>query len=142
MGEIFVQAFHLDACPDMETSFGELGGTSLDAMHALITIRQKVFEKMDISLLFANPSVRQLAAALEPLLASVDESAQEQHEDDEDFSVRPRASWLIETLGILFPRVAMVVANLFSKWITISFASIIICLTNTSIGVSYIYKSS
>jgi acetyltransferase-like isoleucine patch superfamily enzyme len=98
--DIFVRAFHLDASPDVEVSFGQLGGTSLGAMHALIIIREEVFEKMDISLLFANPSIRQLATALEPLLADV-ESIREKREDDEDFSIRPCSSWLIETLGIL-----------------------------------------
>ena len=98
--DIFIRTFRLNVCPDVEMSFGQLGGTSLGAMHALITIRQEVFEKMDISLLFANPSIRQLAAALEPLLVNV-ETVEEKEDDDKDFSIRPRSSWVIETLGIL-----------------------------------------
>jgi len=46
---IFIWAFHIDA------SFGELGGTSLDAMHALVWIREEIFEKMDRSILFGYP---------------------------------------------------------------------------------------
>jgi hypothetical protein len=54
---------------DILKSFGELGGTSLVAMHALILIRQEIYEQMEISLLFfANPSIRQLATILETLL--------------------------------------------------------------------------
>jgi acyl-coenzyme A synthetase/AMP-(fatty) acid ligase len=40
LDEIFIRAFHLDASPDVHISFGQLGGTSLGAMHALIIIRQ------------------------------------------------------------------------------------------------------
>ena len=46
---IFIRAFHIDA------SFGELGGTSLDAMHALVSIREEIFEKMDRSILLGYP---------------------------------------------------------------------------------------
>ena len=44
---------------DVKTPFGQLG-----VMHALILIRQEVCEKLDIGLIFANPSVRQLAVTL------------------------------------------------------------------------------
>ena len=78
---IFVQAFHLDAMPDVDMSFGQLGGTSLGAMHALILIRKEIFEHMDISLLLLNPTVRQLAVVLEQLLMNV-KSVQVKVEDE------------------------------------------------------------
>ena len=98
--DIFVRAFHVNDSLNVELSFGEFGGTSLGAMNALIMIRNEIYEKMDISILFANPSVRQLAATLNPLLDSV-ESTKDKQEIDEDFSIRPRSSWLLETVGVL-----------------------------------------
>ncbi|CAF3771336.1 unnamed protein product [Rotaria magnacalcarata] len=98
--EIFVRAFHLESSPDVKSSFGQLGGTSLGAMFALNLIREEVFEKMDINLLFANPSVQKLAVALEPLLSGL-KSDEDNQDDDGDFSIRPCSSWLIETMGIL-----------------------------------------
>ncbi|CAM4920606.1 unnamed protein product [Rotaria socialis] len=98
--DIFVRAFHLKSSPDVKSSFGQLGGTSLGAMFAVNLIRQEIFEKMDINLLFVNPSVQNLAAALEPLISSV-KSDEDNQEDDVDFCIRPCPSWLIETIGIL-----------------------------------------
>ncbi|UJR19788.1 hypothetical protein I4U23_022922 [Adineta vaga] len=98
--DIFVRAFTLKTSPDILKSFGQLGGTSLGAMHALILIRQEIYEQIDISLLFANPSIRQLASVLEPLLANV-KSIEVENEDEKNFSIRPNSSWLIETLGII-----------------------------------------
>ncbi|CAF1004032.1 unnamed protein product [Rotaria sordida] len=96
--DIFVRAFRLKSLPDIENTFGQLGGTSLGAMHALNLIRQEVFEKMDIGLLFANPSVRELAVVLESALSNV-EPDQEKQEDDVDFSIRPRGTqWLVLVL--------------------------------------------
>ncbi|CAF4598776.1 unnamed protein product [Rotaria sp. Silwood1] len=97
--DIFFRAFHLKSIPDVETTFGQLGGTSLGAMRALNIIRQEVFERMDIALLFGNPSVRELAAVLESILSNVEPDRQKQ-EEDLDFSIRLRSSWLIETIGI------------------------------------------
>ena len=97
--DIFLRSFKLDELLDVETSFAQLGGTSLGVMHALILIRQELCETVDIGLLFANPSVRQLALALEPL-STAHESAFGGRDAEEDFSVRPRSSWLIETLGV------------------------------------------
>ncbi|CAF1168864.1 unnamed protein product [Adineta steineri] len=64
---IFKKAFHNDS-PNVNTPFGQMGGTSLDAIRALSLIRQEVCTKVDAPLLFANPSIRQLARAIEPLL--------------------------------------------------------------------------
>ncbi|CAF3827398.1 unnamed protein product [Rotaria sp. Silwood1] len=96
---IFFRAFRLNSIPDVLVSFGHLGGTSLGAMRALILIRQEIFEKMDIGLLLSNPSVRELAIALEPLLSRL-KFDQEKQEDKDDFSIRPCRSELIETFGI------------------------------------------
>jgi acetyltransferase-like isoleucine patch superfamily enzyme len=100
LADIFCRSFQLDEMLDIETPFGQLGGTSLGVMHALILIRQELCGKLDIGLLFANPSVRQLAVALEHLFTS-DESLSDRQEPEEGFSVRPRASWFLETLGIM-----------------------------------------
>ncbi|CAF1504008.1 unnamed protein product, partial [Adineta ricciae] len=99
--DIFIRSFGLKTLPDVSKSFGELGGTSLGAMHALILIRQEIYEQMDISLLFANPSIRQLATVLEPLLTRRSKFVEMAKEDEENFSIRPISSWVIETLGIL-----------------------------------------
>jgi acetyltransferase-like isoleucine patch superfamily enzyme len=101
--DIFIQAFRLNSPPNIQTPFGQLGGTSLGAMHALILIRQELFEKMDIRLLFENPSVQELATVLEPLLAiaKADQQNEDEDDDDDDFSIRPRSSAFIETAGIL-----------------------------------------
>ena len=94
--DIFIRAFNFKTSPDVLKSFGELGGTSLGAMHALILIRQELFEEMDISLLFSNPSIRQLATVL-----SDKKSMKTEPEDETTFSVRPTPSWFIETFGVL-----------------------------------------
>ncbi|CAF1547780.1 unnamed protein product, partial [Adineta steineri] len=65
---IFSQALHIES-PHVEVPFGQLGGTSLDAIFVLTLIRQQICNKVDISLLFTNPSIRQLAQAIEPILA-------------------------------------------------------------------------
>ncbi|CAF4856835.1 unnamed protein product [Rotaria sp. Silwood1] len=77
------------------------GGTSLGAMCALNLIRQEVTDKMDISLLFTNPSVKALAAALEPILCVTESGNKKEEKDDDDFSFRPHSSWFIESLGIV-----------------------------------------
>ncbi|CAF4431296.1 unnamed protein product, partial [Rotaria sp. Silwood2] len=97
--DIFVRAFRLKSLPNVENTFGQLGGTSLGAMHVLSLIRREVYEKMDIGLLFANPSVRELATVLESVLSNV-EPDQEKQEEHVDFSIRPQSSWCIETIGI------------------------------------------
>ncbi|CAF4255443.1 unnamed protein product, partial [Adineta steineri] len=63
--KIFSEAFHVES-PSIEVPFGQLGGTSLNAIRALTLIRQQMCNDIDIGLLFTNPSVRQLAQAIEP----------------------------------------------------------------------------
>ncbi|CAF1535542.1 unnamed protein product, partial [Adineta steineri] len=97
---IFSQAFHIES-PHVEISFGQLGGTSLSAILALTLIRQQVCNKVDIGLLFTNPSIRQLAQAIEPLsvleeLQATPSTANEIHETD----VRLTPSLVVESLGI------------------------------------------
>ncbi|CAF4006926.1 unnamed protein product, partial [Adineta steineri] len=99
--DIFSQAFHIEF-PHFDVPFGQLGGTSLGAILALTLIRQQVCNKVDIGFLFANPSIRQLAQAIEPLLAFevLQETASivnEIHETD----VRLTPSFVIESLGIV-----------------------------------------
>ncbi|CAF3497574.1 unnamed protein product [Adineta steineri] len=99
--DIFSQAFHIES-PHVDVSFGQLGGTSLDAILALTLIRQQVCNKVDIGFLFNNPSIRQLAQAIEPLLVFEElqetaSSANKIHETD----VRLTPSFVIESLGIV-----------------------------------------
>ncbi|CAF1391505.1 unnamed protein product [Adineta steineri] len=67
--QIFRQVLHIESSP-IDVPFGQLGGTSLDAIRALTLIRQQVYSNIDIGLLFTNPSIRQLAMAIQPLLIS------------------------------------------------------------------------
>ncbi|CAF4481402.1 unnamed protein product, partial [Rotaria sp. Silwood2] len=97
---IFSQAFHSKS-PNMNIPFRQLGGTSLDAIRALVLIRQEICTKVDAGLLFANPSIRQLARVIEPLLITYDESSATttalQLQEDQDRSI-PSLFWLIWTL--------------------------------------------
>ncbi|CAF1398977.1 unnamed protein product [Adineta steineri] len=79
--DIFSQAIHIES-PDVEVPFGQLGGTSLSAIHALTLIRQQVSNKVQTGLLFTNSSIRQLAQAIEPILAleELQETASEVNE--------------------------------------------------------------
>ena len=70
--DIFTEVFRGEVS-DIDMAFGRLGGTSLDAMRIVHLIRQKVCSEMDVNLLFANPSIRQLAQAVEPLLSRHDD---------------------------------------------------------------------
>ncbi|CAF1451442.1 unnamed protein product, partial [Adineta steineri] len=99
--DIFSQAFHIES-PHVEVSFGQLGGTSLNAILALTLIRQQICNKVDIGLLFNNPSIRQLAQAIEPLLVfeelqETTSTVNEIHETD----VHLTPSFIIESLGIV-----------------------------------------
>ncbi|CAF1034858.1 unnamed protein product [Adineta steineri] len=98
--DIYSQAFHIES-PHVEIPFGQLGGTSLSAILALSLIRQQVSNKLDIGLLFANPSIRQLAQAIEPLLVieELQETASTVNEVHET-NVRLTPSIVIESLGI------------------------------------------
>ena len=62
--DIFQEAFHTRS-PDVNMSFFQMGGSSLDAIQALSLIQQKISSRIDAGLLFANSSVQQLARAIE-----------------------------------------------------------------------------
>ncbi|CAF4098502.1 unnamed protein product [Adineta steineri] len=67
--QIFSQVLHTES-PPVDVPLSQLGGTSLDAIRVLTLIRQQVYTNIDIGLLFTNPSIRQLAITIEPLLIS------------------------------------------------------------------------
>ncbi|CAF1342732.1 unnamed protein product [Rotaria sordida] len=71
---IFSEAFHNES-PNVNMPFGQLGGTSLDVIRALMLIQQEICTKVDVGLLFANPSIRQLARVIEPLLVTYADSS-------------------------------------------------------------------
>ncbi|CAF4035172.1 unnamed protein product, partial [Adineta steineri] len=100
--DIFSQAFHIQS-PRVEAPFNQLGGTSLDAIRVLALIRQQLCTNIDIGLFFTNPSIRQLAQAIEPLLIlnAPQENAStvnEIYETHLHFS----PSFVIESVGIVF----------------------------------------
>ncbi|CAF4289989.1 unnamed protein product [Rotaria sp. Silwood2] len=99
---IFVNAFHLSQdVIDVTKSFSQLGGTSIGVMRALFTIRKEVYEKMEISLLLSNSSIRQLATVLESLLVKNNNEKANESARETDSSPYPKPSLAIETLGIL-----------------------------------------
>ncbi|CAF1521848.1 unnamed protein product [Rotaria sordida] len=71
---IFNEAFHNEST-NVNMPFQQLGGTSLDAIRALLLIQQKICTMVDVNLLFTNPSIRQLARVIEPLLVTYDDSS-------------------------------------------------------------------
>ncbi|CAF4701288.1 unnamed protein product, partial [Rotaria sp. Silwood2] len=99
---IFAKAFHVES-PDVNASFGELGGTSLDAIVAVTMIREQVSKNVDIGLFSDNPSVRQLARVIAALgdvqkdVTTISVTTQFKHDHH-----RPMPSLLIEALGVLF----------------------------------------
>ncbi|CAF3878585.1 unnamed protein product [Adineta steineri] len=99
--KIFSQVFHIES-PPIDVPFGKLGGTSLDAIRALTLIRQQICTNVDILLLFSNPSIRQLAQAIEPLLIlnKPQDTIITSKQDDETY-IRSLPSPLIETIGII-----------------------------------------
>ncbi|CAF0848571.1 unnamed protein product [Adineta steineri] len=99
--DIFSQAFHIES-PPIEVPFGQLGGTSLNAILALTLIRQQICTNADILLLFSNPSIRQLAKAIEPLLI-VNESQNTiiTSKQYNETHIRSLPSPLIESVGII-----------------------------------------
>ncbi|CAF4215584.1 unnamed protein product, partial [Rotaria sordida] len=101
---IFSKAFHNES-PNANMPFGQLGGTSLDAMRAVVLIRQEICTKFDASLLFANPSIRKLAQVIEPLLVIYEDSSVTnttlQVQEDQD---RSMPSLCVEILGIILLR--------------------------------------
>ncbi|CAF1390131.1 unnamed protein product [Adineta steineri] len=100
--KIFSQAFHIES-PPIEVPFGQLGGTSLDAIRALTLIRQQIYTNIDIGLLFTNPSIRQLAQAIEPflILNQSQETVFTANQSDEAHA-RFLPSFVIESVGIVF----------------------------------------
>ena len=70
--DIFTEVFRGEVS-NIDIAFGRLGGTSLDAIRIVHLIRQQLCSEMDVNLLFANPSIRQLAQAVEPLLSRHDD---------------------------------------------------------------------
>ncbi|CAF1496030.1 unnamed protein product [Adineta ricciae] len=107
---IFAQAFHVES-PNVNVPFGQFGGTSLDVIIALSMIRQQISENIGITTLYENPSIRQLAQVLEPLIVTEEKDKQKQsseilttiklkEEDDHQQHILP--SLFIETLGIIF----------------------------------------
>ncbi|UJR12901.1 hypothetical protein I4U23_017075, partial [Adineta vaga] len=98
---IFSQAFHVES-PHIDISFGRLGGTSLNAMHAISLIRQHVSNKVDIDLLFANPSIRELAQVVEPLLVCepLIKTASTKNQTGDSY-IRLAPSFVIESVGIV-----------------------------------------
>ncbi|CAF4082952.1 unnamed protein product, partial [Adineta steineri] len=61
---------HVLSCesPDVTQSFSEMGGTSLDVLRMLSLIRKDICPIINGSLLFANPSIRQLARTIKALV--------------------------------------------------------------------------
>jgi acetyltransferase-like isoleucine patch superfamily enzyme len=98
---IFAQAFHVNS-PNVNVSFGQLGGTSLDAVTALSMIRQQVYGNVGIGVLYDNPSIRQLARVLEPLInAKKEVPIVVATTEIKDNHHRPTPSLLIEALGMV-----------------------------------------
>ncbi|CAF3839123.1 unnamed protein product [Adineta steineri] len=99
---IFSQAFHIES-PHVEVAFGQLGGTSLSAILTVTLIRQQICNKIDIGLLFANPSIRQLAQVIEPLLI-LDAPQETVFAINQSYEthIHCSPSFIIESVGIIF----------------------------------------
>ncbi|CAF1615309.1 unnamed protein product [Adineta ricciae] len=69
---IFSKVFNNELL-DVNTPFGEIGGTSLNVLHMIRLIRYQIGVEIDPNLVFNYPSVRQLAHAIKPLLSLNDE---------------------------------------------------------------------
>jgi acetyltransferase-like isoleucine patch superfamily enzyme len=121
---IFSEIFHNES-PNVTMSFGQMGGTSLDAIRAIWRIRQEVYDKMDAALLFANPSIRELAHAIQPFLAVNNDLpiafVPSRLEDDEN-ELNP--SLFIELVGIFL----LISQWLIPIWSVFHFDSVIILI--------------
>ncbi|CAF1307783.1 unnamed protein product [Adineta steineri] len=62
---IFSEAFDNES-PNVNMSFEQMGGTSINVLWACSLIRRQIGIKIEPTLIFANPSVRQLACAVKP----------------------------------------------------------------------------
>ncbi|CAF1439366.1 unnamed protein product [Adineta ricciae] len=71
---IFSEVFD-DELPNLNMSFTEMGGTSLNVLHMIYLIRQQLGIEIDATLVFNYPSIRQLAQVVKPLLSLDDESS-------------------------------------------------------------------
>jgi acetyltransferase-like isoleucine patch superfamily enzyme len=110
---IFKKAFRYESL-DVNMSFGKIGGTSLDAIRALWLIRQEICSKIDATILFANPSIRQLARAIKPLLVVQDDlSVTPAIFQFQEELKRPMPSLCIEIFGIIL----LVCQWLFPIWV-------------------------
>lgn len=137
--EIFLRAFRLSSLPDSQTPFNLLGGTSIGAMRALHLIRQELTEKMDINLLFANPSIKTLAKVLESLIESNNEK---EEMSAEDFSIQPHLSWIIESFGIILLVYQWLWSILLVNKFEFSFLSMLIVPLIHLIQIPFIYRTS
>lgn len=112
---IVTQAFDISSSSllDINATFAQLGGTSLGIVKILALIRQQKLVgsyPVDISILLDNPSVRQVAQALESLRSSHEQILngqsllENQYEKDKTMIHEYKTvnrSLLIETLGIM-----------------------------------------
>ena len=135
--EIFSQAFHVPASSiDSNTSFGEMGGTSLGAMVVVKLIRERLYPPMAIGVLFSNPSIRSLGKVMVPLVESqviqnLESPSENQSLDQNSIAdsryeflvetTRPMPSLFIETLGIFL----LVYHYLFPIWASIQLVNIV-----------------
>ncbi|CAF1281001.1 unnamed protein product [Adineta ricciae] len=98
--EIFCQAFSVEN-PALDIPLNRLGGTSLNIIMVLTLLRRKVYDKVDITFLLSNPSIRQLTKAIESLLKESRETNIIDN-DDHKLPVHSRSSLFIESVGVLF----------------------------------------
>ncbi|CAF1052243.1 unnamed protein product [Adineta steineri] len=100
--DIFSQVFRVESA-SVEASFNQLGGTSLDMIHALTLIRREICKEADIRLLLTNPSIRQLAQAIEPLLIlETPQDAVFTTNQSHETHLRCSPSFVLESVGIVF----------------------------------------
>ncbi|CAF3978740.1 unnamed protein product [Adineta steineri] len=121
---IFRESFHTES-PDINTSFGQMGGTSLDVMRALGLIRKEICTKIDAFHLFANPSIRQLARIIEAVPA--DQNALSFTTVPLQLKVdlkRPVPFLCVELVGILL----LMFQWIFPLWFAYNYASFLMLL--------------
>ncbi|CAF4565110.1 unnamed protein product [Rotaria socialis] len=100
--------------PAINVSFGQLGGTSLDAIRIVSIIREEIHENVNIGILLSNPSVHQLAEVINRLPVRKEVSADAMPDPSEEKRIQPKPSVLVETCGILF----LACQWLFPFWMT------------------------
>ncbi|CAF1168822.1 unnamed protein product [Adineta ricciae] len=98
---IFARSFHHE-CRNPNMSFAALGGTSLDVIRAVALIRQELYSGFEFQCLVSNPSVRELARILQPLVVAPEETTLVSMSPSlADNHNRPCPSLFIEAIGIL-----------------------------------------